>query len=109
MNARLRIYVGADQRYEHLQLHEWLLHKAQLAGLPGATAVESIAGFGPNNRSRALDIKKLLDSLSADKTVVVDFVGPREQLELFLEQTRGAGALDRSLVLIEGIEVVQPS
>ena len=102
MNTRLRIYLGADQRYEHLQVYEWLLHRAQQAGLPGATASQAVAGFGPNSRRSGLG----LDSLSADATMIVEIIGGREEIEGFLGAVQETPALDRALVVVEPVEVI---
>ncbi len=102
MNARLRIYLGTDQRFEHLRTFEWLLHRAQQHGLPGATAVSAEAGFGPHGRRRSLG----LDSLSTDTSIIVELVGPRDVLVNFHEQVGATGALDRALSTIEPVELL---
>ena len=103
MDSRLRVYVGADQRFEHISTSEWLLHRAQQFGLPGGTALTASAGYGPHGRRKNLG----LDSLSADDTQVVELVAERQMLQTFLAQILQTSALDRALITLEGVEVVE--
>ncbi|MEM1246826.1 MAG: DUF190 domain-containing protein [Acidobacteriota bacterium] len=96
MNALLRIYIGADHRHEHIPTWEWILYRAQSFGLPGGTALEGVSGFGPQSRRKGLG----LDSLSSDKSMLVELVGERVALESFVGQLQQTTALAPAVVTI---------
>lgn len=105
MNALLRIYIGVDHRHEHIPTWEWILHRAQSFGLPGGTAVEGVSGFGPQSRRKGLG----LDSLSSDRSMVVELVAEREALESFIAQLQQTSALAPALVTLLAADVAASS
>ena len=66
----LRIFIGEDDKYENQPLYEWIVHKAREHGLPGATVLRRLEGFGAHSRLHTAKIIRL----SSDLPIVVEIV-----------------------------------
>ncbi|HEX6566042.1 MAG TPA: DUF190 domain-containing protein [Chthoniobacterales bacterium] len=97
----LRIFIGDNDRYQHLPVFEAIVLKAREAGLAGATVLHGILGFGKSSR---LHHSNPLN-LSSDLPVVVEIVDGADKIEAFLpvlEQMMSSG-----LVTMERARVVK--
>lgn len=82
----LRIFIGEMDKHEGLPLYEWIVRKAKLEGLAGATVLRGIMGFGANSR----DIQTFkIERLSTDMPMVVELVDTKDKLDPFLESIEG--------------------
>ena len=54
----VRFYLGEQQRHHGVLLWEWLLEKANAAGIPGGCAFRAIGGFG---RHRAVHEERFFE------------------------------------------------
>lgn len=82
----LRIFIGEMDKHEGLPLYEWIVRRAKLEGLAGATVLRGIMGFGANSR----DIQTFkIERLSTDMPMVVELVDTKEKLDRFLESIEG--------------------
>jgi hypothetical protein len=95
----LRIFIGEQDRREHLPLYEWIVRKARARGLSGATVLRGVEGFGAKS---VLHKANLLD-LSADLPMVVEIVDTEEAVEAFLDEV--SDAISEGLVTVEKVEV----
>ncbi len=99
----LRIFLGEDDRHEHLPAYEWVVRKAREAGLGGATVLRGMEGFGARSQLHKASILRL----STDLPVVVEIVDSEEKIAAFLplvDEALGDGiaTLERVQVLSVG-------
>jgi uncharacterized protein len=80
----LRFYVHENRTHRHVALFEWLLEQAKKLGIHGGSAFRAIAGFG---RHGILHEEHFFE-LSADMTVVIEFVVSDEEAEKMLALLR---------------------
>jgi PII-like signaling protein len=95
----LRIFIGEQDRREHMPLYEWIVRKAREKGLSGATVLRGVEGFGAKS---VLHKANLLD-LSADLPIVIEIVDTEESIEAFLREV--GDAIQEGLVTVEKVEV----
>ena len=98
---RLTIYIGEADTYGHKPLATEIVHRAQQAGLAGATVLRGIEGFGASNHVHTTHIL----SLSNDLPIVVVIVDVAERIDAFVPQLDELIA--EGLVVIEDIEVIR--
>lgn len=105
-NAKLlRIFIGENDKSGLQPLYEKIVLDARKFGLPGATVLRGIMGYGAN--SLKIHTAKLFE-LSSDLPMVIEIVGNEEKIRAFLESVRylfeysGSGVL----VTLEKAEVM---
>jgi PII-like signaling protein len=96
----LRIFIGVDDRHEHLPLYEAMVLKAHEQHLAGATALRDPLGFGHSSRLRAAKVRRL----SQDLPMVIEIVDSPEKIEAFLPLLEGM--IGGGLVTLEKVQVV---
>jgi PII-like signaling protein len=97
----LRIFIGEDDRHQHLPLYEAIVLKARELHLAGATVLRGPMGFGHSSRLHTTKVLRL----SEDLPVVVEIVDSEEKIEGFLkllDDMMGSG-----LVTLEKVKVLQ--
>jgi hypothetical protein len=97
----LRIFVGQDDKYRHLPLHEAIVLKAREMHLGGATVLRGQVGFGHSTRIHTTKILRL----SQDLPLVVEIVDLQEKIDAFLPVLDGM--MSSGLVTIEKVRVLQ--
>ncbi len=98
---RLTVYLGEADRWHHHPLYSEIVHRAQAAGLAGASVFRGIEGFGA---STLVHTTRLL-SLSEDLPVAVVMVDTEERIRAFvpqLEELVGEG-----LIVVDNVEVIR--
>lgn len=98
--ARLRIFIGESDRWQHQPLYEAIVLKAREAHLAGATVLRGPMGFGKSSRLHTAKILRL----STDLPVVIEMVDSEEKINAFLpvlETMLGGG-----LVTLEKVKVI---
>lgn len=95
----LRIFIGENDRYEGLPLHEWIVRKAREQGLAGATVLRGLEGFGAHSRLHTAKVLRL----SSDLPIVVEIVDTEDKIESFLPMIDGA--VEEGLATVERVEV----
>ena len=98
--ARLRIYLGESDRWEHKPLYEAIVLAARAAHLAGATVLRGPMGFGKSSRLHTAKILRL----SLDLPLVIELVDSEENLNAFLptlDKMIGGG-----LVTLEKVRVL---
>jgi uncharacterized protein len=93
---RLTIFVGESDQWRHHPVYTEIVHRAQAAGLAGASVVRGIEGFGASSHIHTTRIL----SLSEDLPVVVIIVDEADRIEAFLPQ------LDE--LVTEGLVIMDP-
>ena len=101
MARRLTIYVGEADTHDRKPLATEIVHRAQQAGLAGATVLRGVEGFGASNH---VHTTKIL-SLSNDLPIVIVIVDTAEQIDAFVTQLDDL--ITEGLVVIEDIEVLR--
>ncbi len=95
----LRIFIGEQDRRDHMPLYEWIVRRARARGLAGATVLRGVEGFGAKS---ILHKANLLD-LSADLPIVIEIVDTEEAVESFLVEIDDA--IQEGLATVERVEV----
>ncbi|MDD1057122.1 DUF190 domain-containing protein [Streptomyces cocklensis] len=98
---RMTVLLGESDRWHHKPVYTEIVHRAQRAGLAGASVFHGIEGFGS---SSLIHTSRLL-SLSEDLPVAVVVVDTEERIRGFLpelDELVGAG-----LVVLDACEVVR--
>ena len=97
----LRIFIGENDRFEHLPLYEAIVLKAREMHLGGATVLRGPMGFGHSSRLHTTKILRL----SEDLPFVIEIVDSEEKIDAFLpvlDTMIGSG-----LVTMEKVKVLQ--
>lgn len=98
---RLSIFIGESDRHDHKSLATEIVHRAQQAGLAGATVLRGVEGFGSSN---ALHTTRIL-RLSNDLPLVVLIVDEPERIDAFLPQLDEL--VTEGLVIMDDVQVVK--
>jgi uncharacterized protein len=97
----LSIFIGEDDRYEHLSLFEAIVLKAREQHLAGATVLRGPMGFGHSSRLHTAKVLRL----SEDLPVVIAIVDSEDKINAFLpllDSMIGSG-----LVTLEKVKVLR--
>jgi uncharacterized protein len=97
----LRIFIGEDDRHQHLPLYEAIVLKAREHHLAGATVLRGPMGFGHSSRLHTAKVLRL----SEDLPMVVEIVDSEDKVNSFL--TLLDGMMGSGLVTIEKVKVLQ--
>lgn len=98
---RLTIFIGEEDAYDHKPLATEIVHRAQQAGLAGATVLRGIEGFGASNH---LHTTRIL-SLSNDLPIVIVIVDLAERIDAFAAQLEEL--ITEGLVIVDDVDVVR--
>jgi hypothetical protein len=98
---RLTIFIGEEDRYDHKPLATEIVHRAQQAGLAGATVLRGIEGFGASNHVHTTRIL----SLSNDLPIVVVIVDDAERVQAFLPELDELVTV--GLVILDDVQVIK--
>ena len=97
--ARLTIYLCDSARFHHKPLSDMIVHRAQAAGLAGATVFRGIEGFG---RGGDIHTTRILD-VSDHLPVAVVLIDNEDRLREFVEHN--GDCLSGRLVTLERLEI----
>ncbi len=96
----LRIFVGENDQWEGIPLHEAIIRKAREDGLAGATATRGFLGFGANSRIHTTKILRLSDDLP----IIIEIVDKPDKIQKILPE------LDRmiseGMITLEKVNIV---
>jgi PII-like signaling protein len=98
---RLTIFIGEEDRYDHKPLATEIVHRAQQAGLAGATVVRGVEGFGASHHMHTTRIL----SLSNDLPIIVLIVDEPERIDGFMAQLDEL--ITEGLVIVDDVEVIK--
>jgi PII-like signaling protein len=98
---RLTVFVGEADAYGHKPLATEIVHRAQQAGLAGATVLRGIEGFGASNHVHTTRIL----SLSNDLPIVIVIVDEAERIDAFIPQLDDL--ITEGLVILDDVEVIK--
>jgi PII-like signaling protein len=98
---RLTIFVGEADAHDHKPLATEIVHRAQQAGLAGATVLRGIEGFGASNHVHTTRIL----SLSNDLPIVIVIVDAAERIDAFVPQLDEL--ITEGLVILDDVEVIK--
>ncbi|MFE6281005.1 DUF190 domain-containing protein [Streptomyces sp. NPDC057877] len=99
---RVTVLVGENDTWHRRPLYSEIVHRAQRAGLAGASVFRGIEGFGA---SSLIHTSRLL-SLSEDLPVAVVIVDTEERVRDFLPQLDEL--VTAGLVILDDCEVILP-
>lgn len=99
----LRIYIGEDDRWEGVPLHEAIVKKLRELDMAGATVLRGIMGYGARQRIH----KSRLLALSTDLPIMITVIEKPEKIERLLP------ALDEmvadGLIALTDVEIIKYS
>jgi uncharacterized protein len=96
----LRIFIGEDDRHQHLPLYEAIVLKAREQHLAGATVLRGPMGFGHSSRLHTAKVLRL----SEDLPMVIEIVDSEDKINAFLPLLDGM--MGSGLVTIEKVKVL---
>jgi len=97
----LRIFIGEDDRHEHLALFEAIVLKAREQHLAGATVLRGPMGFGHSSRLHTAKVLRL----SEDLPMVIEIVDSEDKINAFLPLLDGM--IGSGLVTLEKVKVLR--
>lgn len=98
---RLTVFIGEEDAYNHKPLATEIVHRAQQAGIAGATVLRGIEGFGASNHVHTTRIL----SLSNDLPIIVVIVDEAERIDAFIPQLDEL--ITEGLVIRDDVEVIK--
>ena len=96
----LRIFIGAEHKYQRKPLYETIVLAAREHHLAGATVVRGSLGYGANSRIHTSKILRV----SEDLPVVVEIVDTPEKIAAFLPIVDAM--MDKGLITLESVTVM---
>lgn len=96
----LRVFIGEQDRWENLPLHEAIINEARELGMAGATVTRGFMGFGLKAH---IHTAKMLE-LSYDLPIIVEIVDTEENIDKLLP--RLDEMVQEGLVTIEKVRVI---
>jgi PII-like signaling protein len=99
----LRIFIGEDDKFGCLPLHEAIVLKARELGLAGATVLRGPLGYGQSSRLHTTKILRL----SEDLPLVIEIVDGEENIGKLLAEIETM--LKGGLVTLEKVQVLEYS
>jgi PII-like signaling protein len=101
VDARLlRIFVGADQKYQRKPLYEAIVLAAREHHLAGATVVRGDMGFGAASRIHTSKILRV----SEDLPVVIEIVDTPDKISAFEPIVNAM--MEKGLITLESVQVI---
>ncbi|WP_019633314.1 DUF190 domain-containing protein [Actinomadura atramentaria] len=100
---RLTILIGENDTVHHRPLYREIVHRAQHAGLAGATVVRGIEGYGASGHVQTARIL----SLSEDLPLMIVLVDAEDKIRAFLPELDEL--VTDGLVLTEPVHAVRYS
>jgi hypothetical protein len=97
----LRIFIGEDEKFDHLPLYEAIVLKAREMHLAGATVIRGPMGFG---RSSLIHTTKIL-RLSEDLPLVIEIIDGQDKINTFLPEL--SRMMAGGLVTLEKVKVLR--
>ena len=98
---RLTVFIGEEDAYDHKPLATEIVHRAQQAGLAGATVLRGVEGFGASNH---LHTTRIL-SLSNDLPIVIVIVDDAARIDAFVPLLDEL--ITEGLVILDDVEVIK--
>jgi PII-like signaling protein len=97
----LRIFLGEDEKFDHLPLHEAIVLKAREMHLAGATVIRGPVGFGHSSRIHTTKLLRLSEGLP----LVIEIVDRQDKIDAFLPELNRMMA--GGLVTLEKVKVLR--
>lgn len=97
----LRIFLGEDEKFDHLPLHEAIVLKAREMHLAGATVIRGPVGFGHSSRIHTTKLLRLSEGLP----LVIEIVDRQDRIDAFLPELNRMMA--GGLVTLEKVKVLR--
>ena len=97
----LRIYIGADDRWEGEPLHEAIVKKLRMMDIAGATVYRGLMGYGAQQRLH----KPGWLGLSSDLPIMITVVDTEEKIKRVLPVCDEM--VDEGLVVLSDVEIIK--
>ena len=104
----LRIFIGEDDRHQHMPLYEAIVLKAREHHIAGATVLRGPMGFGHSSRIHTTKILRL----SEDLPLVIEIVDSEDKINAFLpvlDRMMGSGLVTLEKVRVLKYGVAEPA
>lgn len=97
----VRIYLGEQDDWKGVPLHEAIVLRAHELGLAGATVLRGLMGYGAQGRLHAAKVVRLAEDLP----VVVEIVDRADRIEAFLPELDAM--VREGLVTVERVRIAR--
>ncbi|PID91993.1 MAG: hypothetical protein CSA96_05555 [Bacteroidetes bacterium] len=103
-NSILKIHASTTDKIGNKLLYQYVVEKAQEAGIAGATVQRGIMGYGSSCRISSSKFWELTEKLP----IVIELIDENEKLEAFYEHLKPdlVGMPKGCLVLLEPIQIL---
>ena len=76
----LRIFIGENDHYQGIPIHEWIVNMACDKGLSGASVMRGFSGFGVHSHVHTAKILRL----SSNLPIIIEIVDTKDKIDLFM-------------------------
>ena len=95
----LRIFIGENDLYEGIPLHEWIVNKACDMGLSGASVVRGFSGFGVHSHIHTAKILRL----SSNLPIIIEIVDTKDKIDMFMPIIDAA--ISKGVATLQQVEI----
>lgn len=97
----LRIYVAESARIKERPAYKYLVEYVKEKGFSGCTVFRGMVGYGHEYKIRTVDVLQL----SLDLPVVIDVVGPKEQILAIVPEVEEM--VEHGLVIVQDVQIAK--
>ncbi|HSV43199.1 MAG TPA: DUF190 domain-containing protein [Candidatus Bathyarchaeia archaeon] len=98
----LRVYLAEGERYQNKSSYEYVLERANVAGMAGVTVLRGILGYGKKHHLHSAKVLRLSENLP----LVIEIVDSCEKIQGFLPVLQEC--LPGALITQEKVQILKP-
>ncbi len=99
----LRIFIGESDKYQGMNLYQYLVQYLRKNHFSGVTVLRGITGFGRASKIHTSDLLEL----SSDLPIVIEIVDSEEKTEELKKIFDQTGMIGSALITEEKVKIVQ--
>jgi PII-like signaling protein len=99
----LRIFIGESDKYQGMNLYQYLVQYLRKNHFSGVTVLRGITGFGRASKIHTSDLLEL----SSDLPIVIEIVDNEEKIEELKKVFDQTGMIGSALITEEKVKIVQ--
>lgn len=99
----LRIFIGESDKFEGMNLYQYLVKYLRKNHFAGVTVLRGITGFGKASKIHSSDLLEL----SSDLPIVIEIVDIEERIEELKNTFEQTGMIGSALITEEKVKIIQ--